>query len=175
MFFSQIWALFLRNKLYKNIVSFLFESNGISEVTQNIIIVALLEWVNLESATFAPATPLPWNTATSHQQESNIVIEKEHGYPCGTREGGQGGNMEERYCLPFGNILPVKIKGQSTVLFSSSPFYFPEKGKFFLVPCSWSHKILLFLYFMSYGQHDLNLLLKLAQLIQWFFIFSWKN
>jgi len=82
------------------------------------------------------------------------------------REGRQGENMEERYCLPFGNILPVKIKGQSTVLFSSSPFYFPEKGKFFLMAYSWSHKISLFLYFMLHGQHDLNLLLKLAPLIQ---------
>jgi len=70
------------------------------------------------------------------------------------REGRQGENMEERYCLPFGNILPVKIKGQSTVLFSSSPFYFPEKGKFFLMAYSWSHKISLFLYFMLHGQHD---------------------
>ena len=83
--------------------------------------------------------------------------------------------MEERYCLPFGNILPVKIKGQSTVLFSSSPFYFPEKRKFFLMAYSWSHKISLFLYFMLHGQHDLNLLLKLAPLIQYFLFSAGKT
>lgn len=81
-FFNWIWALFSRNKLCKNIVGFLFESDGIREVTQKIIIVALLEWVNLESTTLAPATPLPWNTPTRNPTSSlkkNMAIPVEWG------------------------------------------------------------------------------------------------